>query len=242
MTFTKSDRLGSSDPFVEGPTPARYWGDQWLRVCEKLLKGLNHQLTNRVASLDSALSLMKVGRSDEVTVANALAGELEQLRELLHLYRSLQAEPLESSEAIRLQDIVPHIVRLHEHHYDLSSYECAVAGEAGTEPVVVKPSALQRCLLVLLASVAGNVRRSRGPGVVSVEYGATGGEVYIRVWGVAPSGQLLFSGEGSLLHAVRAALAHAQGTAEGVIRRSNLGDEIEYELRLPTLATARSQD
>ena len=37
----ESDRLLAGDLFGEGPTPSRYWGDHWLRVSEKLLKGLN---------------------------------------------------------------------------------------------------------------------------------------------------------------------------------------------------------
>jgi hypothetical protein len=66
--------------------------------------------------------------------------------------------------------------------------------------------------------------------------------VYLRLRGEAPSGQLLFSGEGSLLHAVRAALAHAQATADGAILRSETGDQIEYELRLPPLGTEGAEE
>ena len=58
----------------------------------------------------------------------------------------------------------------------------------------------------------------------------------------APRDQLLFSGEGSLLHAVRSALAHASGTVEGVIHRGPEVGRIEYELRLPNLMTATRND
>jgi hypothetical protein len=53
---------------------------------------------------------------------------------------------------------------------------------------------------------------------------------------------LIFTGDGSLLHAVRSALAHAHATADGMITRNPGGDEVEYELRMPTLAAMRSAE
>jgi len=240
MTSTTSDRLISSDLFVEGPTPARFWGDQWLRVSEKLLKGLNHQFTNRVASLDATVSLFELDGPPDGGFARVLTGEIARLHELLRLYRSLTSEPITAPEPARLQDILPMAIRLQEHHSDLRQIPYTLAGDPDAEPVLVRHSGLLRSVLVLLASVAGNVLRSGREGAaVEVEFGSSAGETWLRLRGAAPSGQLLFSGEGSLLHAVRAALSHAHASADGVIRRSNEGDELEYELRFPTLAMAR---
>ena len=239
MTTTTSDRLISSDLLVEGPTPARFWGDQWLRVSEKLLKGLNHQFTNRVASLDAAVSLYELDGPPDGGIVHVLSGEVARLHELLQLYRMLTSEPVSSAEPARLQDILPLAARLQEHHSDLRHIPCALAGDPDCEPILVRHSALLRCVLVLLASVAGNVLRSGRSEPLQIEFGSLAGETWIRLRGAAPSGQLLFSGEGSLLHAVRAALAHSQASADGTIRRSADGDQIEYELRFPTLSAAR---
>src|ERR1041385_9581399 len=105
MTTTTSDRLISSDFFVEGPTPARYWGDQWLRVSEKLLKGLNHQFTNRVASLDAAVTLYELDGASESGFAQMLSGEVARLHDLLRLYRTPTSEPITAAEPARVQEI-----------------------------------------------------------------------------------------------------------------------------------------
>jgi hypothetical protein len=92
----------------------------------------------------------------------------------------------------------------------------------------------------LVASVAGNVLRSGREGAVMVEYGMDDGDLCLRLSGAAPNGQLLFSGEGSLLHAIRAALAHAHVIAEGSIIRGE-ADQLEYYLRMPALSKARAE-
>jgi hypothetical protein len=83
MKVMQFERLISSDLFVEGPTPARYWGDQWLRVAEKLMKGLNHQFTNRIASLDASVSLMEEDGASAAAFADAMRAEVERFHELL---------------------------------------------------------------------------------------------------------------------------------------------------------------
>ncbi len=236
------ERLIASDLFIEGPTPARYWGDQWLRVAEKVLKGLNHQLTNRVSSLQAAMILLADEQSMDESFTSGMASEVARLHELMDLYRALTAESLAVPEAVRLQDLLPQAVRLHEHHSDLRHVACQVTGDPDTEPIVVRQSALLRCVLVLLASVAGNVRRSERAEPIVLEYQMRGDDVCLSMRGVCPKGQLLFSGEGSLLHAVRAALAHADGSAEGDIRRDPSGDVVEYELRLPSLSAVRRRE
>ena len=242
MKVMQYERLFSSDLYVEGPTPARYWGDQWLRVCEKLLKGLNHQFTNRVSSLDAAIGMLEEDGASSSGFATAMSAEVARLHELLLLYRSLTAEPVAAPELTRMQDVMPQIVRLHEHHSDLRHIPCELSGNPETEPILVRQSALLRCIMVLLTSVSGNVLRSKREGSVTIEYGTDDGDVFLRMAGTAPNGQLLFSGEGSLLHAVRAALAHAHATAEGAINRGPEADRIEYHLRIPTLTKARSTE
>lgn len=236
-----TDRLIGSELYVEGPTPARYWGDQWLRVSEKLLKGLNQELGDRVASLDAAVGSFEPNQTIDAEFVKAVSSDVARLHSLLTLYRSLTTEALLPAESTRLQDVVPLAMRLHEHHPDLRVIYCRAAGDPDTGSVLVRQAAFMRCLLVLIASVAGNTLRSGAPRAMAIAYAPEGGEIVLRFEGAAPRDQLLFSGEGSLLHAVRAALAHAGATVEGVIHRSDEYGRIEYELRFPAADTAKPE-
>lgn len=233
------DRLTYAERQIDGPGQGRFWGDQWLRVSEKLLKGLNHQFTNRLTSLGALLDLMRPGSPPEEGVVDALSDEVARLGRLLRLYRSLSSDGLSVPEATRLQDIVPMALSLHEHHPDLKYMKCEIHEDAETAPVLVRQAALLRALLVLLENVAGGVMRSESGREMHVSYGNDDAGVWVRFEGTAPSDQLLFSGEGSLLHTVRTELAHAAGTADGTIRREGTCAQLEYIVRLPTLASAR---
>lgn len=234
-----SERVITNELHVEGPTPARYWGDQWLRVAEKVLKGLNRALSDRAASLDATAGLLDAGQAVDPDVVETVRGEAMLLRQLVQLYQSLTADTVAIPAPTLLQDVVPMVTRLHEHHEDLRGVQVHVRGVPETAPVLVRQAAFSRCALVLLASAAGNTLRSAAPRLVTVEYGDEGDEVVLRLFGAAPHDQLLFSGEGSLLHAVRAALAHAGGAVEGSIRRGPDYGLLTYEVRLPAVRERR---
>lgn len=229
----------SGDLPLQNQGPGRFWGDQWLRVSEKLLKGLNHQFTNRLTALGALLDLMRPGSPPEQGVVDALSEEVGRLGRLLRMYRSLSSDGLSVPEAILLQDVLPVAIALHEHHPDLKYLACVVDGDPDTAPILVRQASLLRAMLVLLESVAGNALRAGREREMAVRYGSDGEEAFVRFVGPAPADQLLFSGEGSLLHLVRMELAHASGRADGTIHRDEAGARIEYEIRLPSLAAAR---
>ncbi len=238
------ERLAEATPdlHTEGPTPSRFWGDQWLRVSEKVLKGLNHQLTNRIASLEAVVGIFRDGEPFEPEVLNALASDVSRLNHLLQLFRCMPAEPFAGAEPVRLQDIVPQVLELHGHHADLHEIAVDVDADPETHPLLVRPSALLRCLLVVLESGAGNALRSGNADPLSFAY--TGDAEWVRLVFEAPqpSGQPIFTGEGSLLHAVRQALAHAFAEVEVTVVDAPNGERIRYELRLPTLREARRRE
>lgn len=232
-------RQNGYDLQSEGPTPSRVWGDQWLRVSEKVLKGLNHQLTNRVASLEAVVDICEEDGKLEPEVMRALVDEVGRLGALLLLFRCMPAEPFAGSEPVRLQDIIPQVLELHGHHADLRTVGVTLSGDPHTLPLLVRPSALLRCLLVVLESGAGNALRSGSERPLSLSYGGDEREVRIVFESPHPAGQLLFTGEGSIVHAARSALAHAHGAAGAALVHDAEGERIRYELRLPTLPEAR---
>lgn len=225
---------------VESPTPSRLWGDQWLRVSEKVLTGLNHQLTNRTAALDSLVGVIASDTELDKTMFSALQDEIVRLIDLLKLYRLLPAEPSPLAQAMRLQDAMPQVLRLHMHHSDLKGITVALDGDPDTDPVLVRPSALMRSLLVLLESGAGNAHRSGRKTPLTLGYG-NDGQSFVRITMQAstPPGQMVYTGAGSLVHAVRSALAHAHGTIDASIVDGKEGPLLHYVLRFPTLTEAR---
>lgn len=231
------------DSQIESPTPSRVWGDQWLRVSEKVLTGLNHQLTNRCAALDSLVGVLAAESPLDKTLTDALQDEVVRLIELVKSYRMLPAEVYPQAQAMRLQDTMPHVLRLHMHHADLKGVSVAMEGDPETDPVLVRPSALMRSLLVLLESGAGNAARSGRKVPLTLGYGPEDANfVRIAVEAATPSGQMVFTGPGSLVHAVRNALAHAHGTIDATIVDGPEGPLLRYVLRLPTLNEARRLD
>jgi hypothetical protein len=216
------------------------WGDQWLRVSEKVLTGLNHQLTNRSAALDSLVGVIASDAEPDATMLTALQDEIVRLIELLKLYRLLPAEPSAAAQAMRLQDAMPQVLRLHMHHADLKGVTVALDGDPDTDPVLVRPSALMRSLLVLLESGAGNAHRSGRKVPITLGYGNDGAAfVRITMQAATPPGQMVYTGAGSLVHAVRNALAHANGTIDASIIDGKEGPLLFYVLRFPTLTEAR---
>ena len=233
-------RPEASELQTEGPTPARVWGDQWLRVSEKVLKGLNHQLTNRVASLEAVVALLDDDeQAPDPQLLQSLAQEVKRLGHLLQLYRLMPAEPFVTTEPVRLQDVIPQVMELHGHHADLRGIPIDVSSPGDIPPVLVRPSAILRCLLVLLESAAGNALRSGHQATLQLTYGGDARRVFVRFEAPTPSGQLMFTGDGSLVHAVQSALAHAHAAANVEVLVSAQGERIRYEVTLPTLSESR---
>jgi hypothetical protein len=228
---------------TEGPTPARVWGDQWLRVSEKVLKGLNHQLTNRVASLEALVALFDDDTEvPDPQLVKSLGQEVKRLNHLLTLFRLMPAEPFVTTEPVRVQDVVPQVMELHGHHSDLRGIPIQVNATGDAPPVLVRPSALLRCLLVLLESAAGNALRSGHEPSLELTFGGDAKTVFVRFEAPTPSGQLLFTGDGSLVHAVQSGLAHAhvQATAQLIAAEGHM--RLRYDITLPTLAEARRME
>lgn len=235
-------RQGGFELQTEGPTPARVWGDQWLRVSEKVLKGLNHELTNRVAGLEAVVGVFQDGDVPDQQMIQALANEVSRLNHLLQLFRAMPAEPFAGAEPVRIQDIVPEVLELHDHHSDLRNIPCEVDGDAGVHPLLVRPSALLRCLLVVLESGAGNILRSGNKGKLRLSYAGDDRHVRISFESPQPAGQLLFTGEGSLIHAVRSALSHAHAHVHASVLPGEVEERIRYDLIFPTLTEARRME
>ena len=226
---------------VPSPTPARVWGDQWLRVSEKVMQGLNEQLASRIAALEVLAGGLGPGESPDPQLARTLMQEVERFATLLRLYRRLPTEPNALPESVRVQEIIPFVMELHTYHADLRGVTCLLSEAAAPEPVGVQPSALLRSLLVLLESAAGHTSRAGGGLPIVLTYKGTPTWVTIAIEAPSPNADGLFAGSGSLIDAVRSALAHAGGIIyAGRDTRDGL-PILTYRLTLPTLSEIRKR-
>jgi len=140
---------------------------------------------------------------------------------------------------VRVQDIIPCVLELHTYHADLRGVSCVLGEASDPEPVCVRPSALLRSLLVLLESAAGHTSRTGSGLPIVLSYSGTPTVVTISIQAPSPNTDGLFAGSGSLIDAVRSALAHAGG-AIGAGHDSRDGmPTVSYCLTLPTLSERR---
>ena len=224
---------------VPSPTPARVWGDQWLRVNEKVLKGLNHQLTNRLAALEAVAQLFEPGEPTDRQLVDTLGREVERVATLLRLYRMMPAEPTAAPDAVRVQDIIPSVLELHTYHADLRGVTCLLGETGDPQPVCVRASALLRSLLVLLESAAGHTSRTGSGLPIVLSYGGTPTTVTITIEAPSPNAESLFAGSGSLIDAVGSAIAHARGSIHASVQSRDGVSVVSYRLTLPTLSELR---
>jgi hypothetical protein len=211
---------------------ARVWGDQWLRVSEKILGGLNDELEVRVAALEA--EAQRAAKNGGVGRGDALA-DARRLVHLAELYCCLPEEPSALAEPVQVAEMVARALELHGYHADLRAIPCRLVEPLRTQYVLVRPSALLRSILVLLASAAGHAGRAGGQEPMRIGCTVDGEVVSVTLDSPSPTGDELFAGRGSLLTAVRSALGHARATVDATRRADDVGAAIRFEIRLPVL-------
>jgi hypothetical protein len=164
--------------------------------------------------------------------------DVARLGALMQLYRMLPAEQQIRPEPVRLQELTPQVLELHAYHADLRGVGCEITHDAEALPILVRPSALLRVLLVLLENAAGETRRAGRRTPVRLSYAGDAADVRIVLTAdaVQPYDQRAREG---LIDASRAALAHARGKIGYVIDTITEPATFRYEIRLPTLPEVR---
>jgi hypothetical protein len=154
----------------------------WLPTQEGLLRGLNHALSNRASSLGAIAMLTEGAATLDPKIQAALTKDVEQLGELLALYRLLPAEAVARREASRFDDAITRAIALLEHHPDCRNVRFAVAApEVPPDPVaLLGRDALKASVMLLL----GAARGTGGEG--TVEVATRGVEGWLHVVARAP--------------------------------------------------------
>lgn len=204
----------------------------WLPVQESLLRGLNHALSNRLASLSAISMLMDGADAFDPKLQEALAGDVERLGAVLGLYRALPGDSSARREAGRFADALERAKAVVAEHPDCRDVAIALAADdAGAEPVsLLGKDALRASVLFLLALARAAGLRGR----VEVSVRGMDGWVHVSAASMAGAGTPApLRAQGAELGAL-ARFAAAEGgslalPAAGVV-----------ELRLPGLSRQRT--
>lgn len=173
-----SDRPMQPPP--AGREPVGSTEDPWRLVSDAVLRGLNHELSNRAAALSALARMVEPAEPPGSEVAGLLASETVRLEETLRLYRLLPGGRAREAEPVLVADALADARALHAQHAGLAGVPCAVDGDPGALPPAIAPlEGLVHALTLLLGALAlhagapgaGAGRRAvltleAGPGVV----------------------------------------------------------------------------
>lgn len=129
--------------------------EDWLPVQEGLLRGLNHALSNRLASV-SALAMLVEG-SDRLPsgMQDVLSDDVQRLGDLLTLYRALPAGVESRREPVRSGDAIARARALIEHHPECRDLTMGpIVEPEDAEPMWLMGRDAERASVLLLLSVA----------------------------------------------------------------------------------------
>ena len=133
------------------PAPA----DGWRPTGDALLRGLAHELSNRIGTIGAAAEALAA--SDPASrLAPLLAGEARRLEELLRLLRLLPDDPSLPPEPVRPADLLADAAALFALHARGRDARVAVADAETAPPVRVRVAETVRRLVALLEGAAGS--------------------------------------------------------------------------------------
>lgn len=147
----------------------------WPGVLDKLILGVTHQISNRVATL-AGVSDILAGDPSIPPILRALAAEVPRLEESIRLLRLLAVPDNEMEEALEAHRLVDDAVSLARLSSDTWDVEYAVQDGRGAPPVLARPVALTHTILVALAAAAAETGGQR---TVTVRFSVVDPELLI---------------------------------------------------------------
>lgn len=197
---------------------------------DEIVRGVHHELNNRVASLSAVEQVVSTGGSMTEPLRAALLSELARMRNAVSLLGRVPSSEARPLEAMRPEDAVGNAVDLvglchewHDLHVEVVSCEDVL-------PVRADPAALQRSLLLSLVLAA----REAGARQVRVTCANVESRVQISVRPVPARG-----GGSSMPEAERLAIAAWLRPSDGVVEFHP--HDRECTISLPALTPSRSE-
>lgn len=127
----------------------------WETTLERVLDGVTHQLSNRVALLAGISEIL--GRDDTIPpILRALADEVPKLEEMIRLLRLLPTPSDEAEEPAAVSRLINDAILLAELHSATKDTRFVADGDSAVSPVLVRPTHYTHD--VLMACVASAMR------------------------------------------------------------------------------------
>lgn len=142
---------------IGGPTAKLDSAEAWPAVLDKLILGVTHHISNRVATL-AGVSDILAGDESVPPILRALADEVPKLEASIRLLRLLGAPESESEEALEAPRLVEDAIALARLHPDHKEVDFVAADGYDVPPVVARPTALTHAVLVALSQAADDAR------------------------------------------------------------------------------------
>ena len=205
---------------------------EWAPVQEGLLHGLVHACNNRVAALGGISQLYEAQLSTGDEGMQQLAGEMEKLRALMGLFRSVLGGRAARRDPARMGEALQTAAAILAHHLDVRQAQFEAPAESGdVEPVLLWPGDALRFAVLSYLAVGVGAGRSHVSGVIS----RVGDETVVSVTAPGSADAVMAS---AAFVALRAGAERAGGSAQC---GAGMSDEVILSLALPglTKATAR---
>jgi hypothetical protein len=142
---------------IGGPTAKLDSAEAWPAVLDKLILGVTHHISNRVATL-AGVSDILAGDESVPPILRALADEVPKLEASVRLLRLLGAPESEGEEALEAPRLVEDAIALARLHPDHKDVVFLTADGYDVPPVVARPTKLTHAVLVALAQAADAAR------------------------------------------------------------------------------------
>lgn len=133
--------------------------DRWASVLDKLLLGVTHNISNRVATLAGVSDILS-GEPTIPPILRALADEVPRLEEAIRLLRLLASPEDEGEEALEATRVTDDAILLAQLHPACRNVSFEIHGRRDVPPVIARPTTLTHELVVALADAAFELRAS----------------------------------------------------------------------------------
>jgi hypothetical protein len=125
--------------------------DEWLNLVDLVLRGLHHDLNNRLGSLSAMVELLQLGDAlPDGSAYETLAGDLARLGEANRVIRLVPRDQTAGEEPLILDDVLADVLAVHRFLHDVRDVKVTIVPTRYVEPVRCERWALLHVLVVLL--------------------------------------------------------------------------------------------
>jgi hypothetical protein len=202
----------------------------WEQTREAVLRGLNHAMSNRVASLSGLTRILAPGAAEAGPVVAALQAEVERLEQLFNLYALLPAGTSSYVEPLELPRVLSAVAAMHEVRGDLDSPRCTVAADPDTRPIRGHRARVAHACLGVLGLAAHADRDA----ALEIGCSSSGADSIVRVGTVRVEAAGAEAGEPALAAGAEAEIEAKVEAAGGRLSREP-GTATSWEIRFPAL-------